>query len=344
MGVRARDPPAGEELHPELSVPPAPLLPRGPERPTPTPGLARGARRAPCLAQHGQLSLGGEEKRWWSWQQNSQALVAGLDQGKVDQEAAVGGLPLPRQAGLQTVGRFPPPTPSLRQGDSAPCLPCLVPARGPSSPHHGIHGLFILSHSPPTQTLSRAWGILLPSPPSPCPSLFPFYLLGRGRGEGTGRRDSPCPGARGGHSYCGLSPFPWLGADLIKKETRALLALFRARDREGREMMKGCLGGQAEAGTPLFSGGDSHRILRRLELLSTVRLGIDRIYSNSNPLTKGMEGGKDGLVAREATHVTLAGPGREDLQLFPPVPPTLQLHLHLWEIRVHVPAPFSGPS
>lgn len=41
MGVRARDPPEGEELNPELSVPPSPLLPRGPERHTPTPGLAR---------------------------------------------------------------------------------------------------------------------------------------------------------------------------------------------------------------------------------------------------------------------------------------------------------------
>lgn len=41
MGVRARDPPEGEELNPELSVPLSPRLPRGPERRTPTPGLAR---------------------------------------------------------------------------------------------------------------------------------------------------------------------------------------------------------------------------------------------------------------------------------------------------------------
>lgn len=41
MGVRARDPLEGEELNPELSAPPSPLLPRGPERHTPTPGLAR---------------------------------------------------------------------------------------------------------------------------------------------------------------------------------------------------------------------------------------------------------------------------------------------------------------
>lgn len=113
MGVRARDPPEGEELHPELLVPPSPLLPRGPERHIPSPGLAEWARRAPCLAQHGQLSLWGEEeRRRWAWQQNSQALMAGLDQGKLDWEAAIRELPLPRKAGLQTPGRSQPLLPA----------------------------------------------------------------------------------------------------------------------------------------------------------------------------------------------------------------------------------------
>lgn len=51
--------------------------------------------------------------------------------------------------------------------------------------------------------------------------------------------DSPCPGARdGGHSNHGLFPFPWLGVDLIKRETQDLLALFRGKDKEESEMMK----------------------------------------------------------------------------------------------------------
>lgn len=58
--------------------------------------------------------------------------------------------------------------------------------------------------------------------------------------------DSLCPGARvGGHSNHGLFPFPWLGVDLIKRETHDLLALFRT---EGDEMMNDWLGSQAEVG------------------------------------------------------------------------------------------------
>lgn len=48
-------------------------------------------------------------------------------------------------------------------------------------------------YSPQLTPSTYPWGILFPSSPSPCTSLSPFYLLGRGRGEGTGRRDSPCP-------------------------------------------------------------------------------------------------------------------------------------------------------
>lgn len=64
MGVRARDPPEGEELHPELLVPPSPLLPRGPERHLPSPGLARvgseGALPGPAWAAF-TVGRGGEE-------------------------------------------------------------------------------------------------------------------------------------------------------------------------------------------------------------------------------------------------------------------------------------------
>ena len=60
--------------------------------------------------------------------------------------------------------------------------------------------------------------------------LVRFYLLGRGRGKGTGRRFPVSWDKGGGHSNCGLFPFPWLGVDLIKRETHDLLALFRGRD------------------------------------------------------------------------------------------------------------------
>lgn len=52
------------------------------------------------MAHCGQLSLWGEEeRRWWSWQQNSQAYVAGLDQGRLDQEAATGYCTCPEKLG-----------------------------------------------------------------------------------------------------------------------------------------------------------------------------------------------------------------------------------------------------
>lgn len=57
----------------------------------------------------------------------------------------------------------------------------------------------------------------------------------------------------GGITVTMVSPFPWLGVDVIKTETQRLLALLRGRDKEGSEMMKTGLGGQAEAETPLFS-------------------------------------------------------------------------------------------
>lgn len=63
-----------------------------------------------------------------------------------------------------------------------------------------------------------------------------------------------------------------------------------------------------------------------------------------NPVTRGWGRGEEGLVAREAAHVTLAGPGREDLQLLLPAPPTAQLHLHLWERWASAPSSFLRPS
>lgn len=177
--------------------------------------MPEGARRASCLAQPGQFPLGGEEERWGSGQQNSQAVLAGLDQGKLDQEAAIRDLPLPHKAGLQTAGRFPPPAPSLGQGDSAPHLPHLVPAGGPSSPHHGIHGLFILPQLTCNTDIILGLGHPPSFPPLPCPvHPCPLFIYWAGGGV-RAQADSLCPGARvGGHSNHGLFLFPWLGVDL----------------------------------------------------------------------------------------------------------------------------------
>lgn len=270
MGVRARDPVEGEALNPELSVPPPPLLPRGPERHTPTPGLAgvglEGSLPGPerAASVRGRRGAGGPGSRTLR-----PSLVAGLDQGTLDWKLP-SGISLPRAAGPQTAGRSPAPAPGRGQRDSAPHTGHLVPARGPSAPHHGLHGLFILPCSPPTQTPSWAWGTLLPSPPSPCTFLSPFYLLGRGRGEGTGRRDSPCPEARWGHCYCGLPPSPGWGR-LNKDRNWKTACLLRGADQEESAMTKGCLGGRAEAEAPLVSGGDSCGSLRGWKLPSSTR-------------------------------------------------------------------------
>lgn len=97
--------------------------------------------------------------------------MAGLDQGKLDREAAIGDLPLPYKAGLQSTGRFPPPAPGLGQGDSAPSLPHLVPARGTSSP---TMGSMVYLFSPAHPNTDAVLG--LGHPPS-LPSLILYFLV-----------------------------------------------------------------------------------------------------------------------------------------------------------------------
>jgi hypothetical protein len=157
------------------------------------------------------FTRGDEKARWWSWQQNSQALVARLDQGKLDQEAAIRDLPLPRKAGLQLqAGSHPRSQPGARALSTWLPLPLagsttfLTPNMGP------MVYLFCPAH--PQQTLSWPWDVLLPSSPSLCTSLSPFYLLGRGRGKGTGRKRFTVSWGKGVTELMVYPPSPgWVG-------------------------------------------------------------------------------------------------------------------------------------
>ena len=92
------------------------------------------------------------------------------------------GTALPHKAGLQTAGRFPCPAPSLGQGDAAPHLPHLVPARDPSSPHHRVRGLFILPQLPCNTDIILGLGHPLPLPALALYILVPFLFIGHGEG------------------------------------------------------------------------------------------------------------------------------------------------------------------
>lgn len=88
--------------------------------------------------------------------------------------------------------------------------------------------------------------VLGPGHPPSLPSLI-LYLSLFIYWAGGGHRQKTFPVVLG-QGYHGLSPSPWPGLDLIKTETRGWLALLKGRDKEGSEMMKSWLGGQAEAG------------------------------------------------------------------------------------------------
>ena len=101
----------------------------------------------------------------------------------------------------------------------APPAPEAAPAASPC-PHHSPG-----SSPRPLCTSSP----LLPGPVHPCP-LFIYWAGGGVRAQA--ERRFPVSWDKGsGHSNCGLFPFPWLGVDLIKRETHDLLALFRGRDK-----------------------------------------------------------------------------------------------------------------
>lgn len=174
--------------------PPSSLLRRGPERCKAAPGLARVGSPGPVWA----VSAGGREERWWSWPQNSQALLARFDQGKLDQEAATGDLPLPHKAGLQNCRQVPTPCsqPKARGLSPLPAPPC-ASARSFLTPPWDPWSIY----SPPAHLQHRhSPGPGAPSfPPFPCPvhpcSLFIYWAGGGVRAQA---EDSPCPGARGG--------------------------------------------------------------------------------------------------------------------------------------------------
>lgn len=175
--VRARDP-GREELAPARSALPPPFCAGAQRDAKLLLALPEWARLAPC----GQFPLGGERRDGGPGHRTLRPSWQDLTRASLTRKLPLGICLCPTKLGSRTAGRFPPPAPSLRQGDSAPCLPRLVPARGPSSPHHGIHGLFIL----PQLTCNTDILLGLGHPPS-LPSLalyilVPFLFIGQGEG------------------------------------------------------------------------------------------------------------------------------------------------------------------
>lgn len=194
MGVRARDPVQREEFNPELSVPLCPLLPRGPGRrpyPWPRQSALEGSLPGPAWALYC-----GEEMRW-SWQQNSQALVAGLDQVKLDQEAAIRDLPAPN-SWAPDCRQVPPPCSQPRaMGLSSSRTPPRASARS-SAPHHGSM-VYLFSPAHPQQMLTWAWESSVP-PPLPPPSVLscPLFIYWAGGGVRTQAEEIPHVPGQGG--------------------------------------------------------------------------------------------------------------------------------------------------
>lgn len=98
---------------------------------------------------------------------------------------------------------------ALGKGTQRLACPCLCQREVLPHPHHGVHGLFILAQlTLYTDTVLGAHS----SPPLLCTSLSPFYLLGRGRVRAQARRDSQCPGGKGGVTVIMVYPsFPGCG-------------------------------------------------------------------------------------------------------------------------------------
>lgn len=126
-------------------------------------------------------------------------ILTGVDQGKYGTgEAALREPPLPYTAGLLPL--------LLAWGMDTQHL--AWPASGwpgPSSSPPWGHSLFILSSSPSTRHCPGT-----SSSPLPCPELlYPLFIYWAGGGvRAQARRDSHCPGVRGGHSNYGLPPSP----------------------------------------------------------------------------------------------------------------------------------------
>lgn len=181
MGVRARDPLEGEELNPELSVPPSPLLPRGPERHTYT---------WPCQSRLGGLpawpSMGsfhcGERRRGDGGPGNRTLRPLWQDLTRAG---------LTRKLPLGTA-----PAPQSWAPDCRPVPPLLLPrARGlspsPAPPRASTGSFLTLPWDPwsiysPQLTPTHAPGASsfppLPHPVLPCP-LFIYWAGGGVRAQ-----------------------------------------------------------------------------------------------------------------------------------------------------------------
>lgn len=131
-------------------------------------------------------------------------ILARLDQGKsATGKLPSGILPCPTQLSSRRQLGFSP-APGLGHGHSAPGLACLGLARSFLIPTTG-HSLFILPSSPSTRHCPGT-----SSSPPPCPELpYPLFIYWAGGGvRAQARRESHCPGVRGGHSNHGLLPSP----------------------------------------------------------------------------------------------------------------------------------------
>lgn len=134
-----------------------------------------------------------------------------------DWEAAIGDPPLPYTARLQAAAGLLPLLLAWAMDTQHLAWSALIWPGPSSSPPWG-HSLFILPSSPSTRHCPGT-----SSSPPPCPELpFPLFIYWAGGGvRAQARRESHCPGVRGGgHSNHGLPPSPGEGADLIKIQTQ----------------------------------------------------------------------------------------------------------------------------
>lgn len=216
----------------ELSAPPSLLLPRGPERHTPTPGLARVGSEdslpSPVWAAFtgGQRTDGGLGSRTLgpSWQDLTRASLTG--------KLPSGTFPCSATQGFRLQGMPPCPQPRTRALGASPRLP--LPWAGTRSFLVSTTGSTIYLFCPAYPQHRHCPGPGASSfPPVPCPILLvPFLFIGQGEGRGHRQKEIHSVLGQGGHSNRGLSPFPWLGVDVIKRETGQLLALFGGAEEE----------------------------------------------------------------------------------------------------------------
>lgn len=159
---------------------------------------------------HGNSFHGGETRRQDGSLGSRTLRPLWQDSGKTrpgqvcDWEAAIGDPPLPYTARLQAAAGLLPLLLAWAMDTQHLAWPALVWPGPSSSPPWG-HSLFILPSSPSTRHCPGT-----SSSPPPCPELpYPLFIYWAGGGvRAQARRESHCPGVRGGHSNHGLLPSP----------------------------------------------------------------------------------------------------------------------------------------